>query len=136
MRTHPLAFPFALTWGALRPKMSRAGLKKGATVNRPKMHKIGRIMPVLREEAAFNNPLMFMAQPCTYIRSVPNRLPPPFWQSLHLMEISVVFTALFAPACPTFTALRVRTVHPKQGAKPTGAGLGWFWRGFQISQQS
>ena len=26
----------------------------------------------------------------------------------------MVFTALFAPACPTFTALRVRTVHPKE----------------------
>ena len=37
----------------------------------------------------------------------------PLWQSLHLIETSVVFTALFAPARPTFTALRVRTVHPK-----------------------
>ena len=26
-----------------------------------------------------------------YVRSVPNCLPSPFWQSLHLMEISVVF---------------------------------------------
>ena len=48
-----------------------------------------------------------------YVRNVPNRLLSPHWQSLHLMETSVVFTALLAPAHPTFTALRVRTVHPK-----------------------
>ena len=48
-----------------------------------------------------------------YVRNVPNRLLSPLWQSLHLMETSRVFTALFAPACPTFTALRMRTVHPK-----------------------
>ena len=44
---------------------------------------------------------------------MPNRLPSPLWQSVHLMEISEVFMALFAPGNPTFTALRVRTLHPK-----------------------
>ena len=48
-----------------------------------------------------------------HVRNVPNRLLSPLWQSLHLMETSVVFTAHFTPAHPTFTALRVRTVHPK-----------------------
>ena len=48
-----------------------------------------------------------------YVRNVPNRLLSPLWQSLHLMETSVLFTAHFAPARPTFMALRVRTVHPK-----------------------
>ena len=49
----------------------------------------------------------------TYIRGVPNRLPYPFWQSLHLMEISKVFTATFAPTRPMFTAPHMRTMHPK-----------------------
>ena len=48
-----------------------------------------------------------------HVRNVPNRLLSPLWQSLHLMETSVVFTAHFALVRPTFTALRVRTVHPK-----------------------
>ena len=37
----------------------------------------------------------------------------PLWDSLHFMEMSVVFTALFTPARPTLTALCVRTVQPK-----------------------
>ena len=47
------------------------------------------------------------------VRIVPLHLPPPFWHSLHLLEISVVFTALYTLARPTFTALHVCTVHPK-----------------------
>ena len=53
-----------------------------------------------------------------YFRSVPNCPPPSFWQALHLMGISVVFTALFAPARPTFTPPHVHTVHPNTKGKP------------------
>ena len=57
-----------------------------------------------------------------YVRSVPNRLPSLFWP-LNLMEISVVLTALFAPARPAFMALRVRTLHPKSIADAPPAPL-------------
>ena len=48
-----------------------------------------------------------------YGKNVSNCLPPPFWHYLYLNVSALVFTALFAPACSTFTALVVRTLHPK-----------------------
>ena len=46
-------------------------------------------------------------------KRAPIRLPPRFSHSLHLMENTMVFTILFAPACPTFIALCLYTVLPK-----------------------
>ena len=50
---------------------------------------------------------MFTLQVCQFCP------PPSFLQYPHLMEISVVFTALFTPACPVCAALRMRTVQTK-----------------------
>ena len=46
------------------------------------------------------------------IRTAPTAYHPPL-AFLHLLAISVVFTALFTPSRPTFLALRLRTLHPK-----------------------
>ena len=59
-----------------------------------------------------------------YGKNVLNCLPPPFWHYQNLNAAAPVFTALFAPACSTFTALAVRTVHPKIKKEKLPWGLG------------
>ena len=57
-----------------------------------------------------------------YGKKILNCLPPPFWHYQNLNVAAPMFTALFAPACSTFTALAVHSAPQALGKVLSGWG--------------